>query len=82
MAGCYAGLTGHLKLNEVDQFIQTTMDKVARKKPLSGWNKTVLRMLEYAEINKDDEGKVNWAWSKIRSAVSENKQYSFRKFRH
>lgn len=82
MAGCYAALTGHLKLNEVDQFIQTTMDKVARKKPLSGWNKTVLRMLEYADTNKADQGKVDWAWGKIKSAVIENKQYAFRKFRH
>ena len=81
MAGCYAALTGKIKMNDVDSFIQRLSMKVAKNKSLNGWDKTVIRMQEYIQKNSGDEGKVNWANSKIFEAVRECKSFAFGKGR-
>lgn len=81
MAGCYAALTGHIKLDEVNAFIQRLSVKVAKNKPLNGWDKTVQRMQSYMTDNIDDAGKMQWAQSKINEAVAAAKAYQFKKFR-
>lgn len=80
MAGCYAALTGRIKMDDIDAFIQRLSVKVAKNKPLNGWDKTVIRMQQYIQDNGSDEGKLNWANGKIREAVSSAKAYSFKKF--
>lgn len=79
MAGCYAGLTGLIKKSDVDKHIERIAVKQSRKKTLNGWDKTIVRMLDYKSTNANDAGKVSWAEMKIQQAVSESKQYSFRR---
>jgi hypothetical protein len=80
MAGCYKALTGRIKKDDVTEHIERIAVKQAKHKPLNGWDKTILRMLEYINKNSQDAGKVSWADSKIWQAVREAKAYSFRKF--
>jgi hypothetical protein len=79
MAGCYELLTGKLKKDDVTKHIERIYVKQAKSKPLSGWDKTILRMIEYKDVNQNDAGKVSWAQGKITAAVSEAKSYAMRK---
>lgn len=81
MAGCYAALTGRITKDDVSAHIERLSVKQAKNKPLNGWDKTILRMLDYISSNASDQGKVSWAQSKISQAVSEAKAYQFKKFR-
>jgi hypothetical protein len=81
MAGCYAALTGHIKMDDVNAFMQRLSIKVAKSKPLNGWDKTVIRMQQYIQDNGSDESKIAWANGKIREAISSAKAYQFKKFR-
>jgi hypothetical protein len=79
MAGCYAALTGRIKKDDVTTHIERISVKQAKNKPLNGWDKTIIRMLEYINSNTDS-GKIAWANRNIENAVSDAKSYSFRKF--
>lgn len=81
MAGCYKALTGRIEKDDVTAHIERLSVKQAKNKPLNGWDKTIVRMLSYANENAGDPGKVFWANEKIRQAVREAKQYAFKKFR-
>jgi hypothetical protein len=81
MAGCFAALTGKMKMGDTDSFIQKLSVKLAKNKPLNGWDKTVLRMQQYIVDNPNDEGKKAWAKAKIAEAVRECKMYAFKKFK-
>lgn len=81
MAGCYAALTGKLNKDDYAHFMEVLSRKQASNKPLNGWQKTVLRMQTYIQTNIADEGKVNWAQSKIRDAISDQKRFAFQKAR-
>lgn len=82
MAGCYKALTGKIKKDDVTAHIERLSVKQAKNKPLNGWDKTILRMLDYVNKNSSDNSKVNWANGKIWDAVREAKSYSFKKFGH
>lgn len=82
MAGCYKALTGRIKKDDITEHVERISVKQAKNKPLNGWDKTVLRMLDYINTNSNDSGKVAWADSKIWQAVREAKAYSFKKFSH
>lgn len=79
MAGCYKALTGKIKKDDVDQFIEIMMKKQSSGKPLNGWQKSVLRMQKYILDNNGDGGKVLWANQKIKEAVADQKRYAFKK---
>lgn len=81
MAGCYSALTGKLKKDDYTSFMETLSRKQASGKPLNGWQKTVLRMQDYIQKNSSDEGKVNWATSKIADAIADQKRFAFQKGR-
>lgn len=80
MAGCYKALTGKIKKDDVTNHIERISVKQAKNKPLNGWDKTILRMLDYIQKNASDSGKVAWANGNIYQAVREAKSYAFRKF--
>lgn len=82
MAGCYKALTGRIKKDDITSHIERLSVKQAKNKPLNGWDKTILRMLDYINKNGSDSGKVAWAKGNIAQAVREAKTYSFRKFGH
>lgn len=81
MAGCFAALTGKIKKNDVDSYIQRLSVKLAKNKPLNGWDRTVVRMQKYISDNLGDEGKAIWANGKIREAVADAKRYQAERFR-
>jgi hypothetical protein len=80
MAGCYSLLTGRIKKDDVSAYIERVSVKQAKSKPLNGWDKSVIRMLDYINKNIEDAGKVSWAKGKILDAVRESKSYTIRKF--
>lgn len=82
MAGCYKALTGRLDKDDIANHIERISVKQAKNKPLNGWDKTIVRMLDYIASNPNDDGKISWANSKISEAVKEAKAYSFKKFHH
>lgn len=81
MAGCYKLLTGKIHKGDLDRRIEQIADKQGRNKPLNGWDKTILRMLQYKADNANDAGKIAWADSKINEAISDTKRFAARKFR-
>lgn len=81
MAGCFKALTGHIKMSDVDKYIQRVSEKQAKGKPLNGWDNTVIRMLDYMNKHADDAAKRTWAHGKIWQAVSESIAYKYKRFR-
>lgn len=79
MAGCYAALTGQIKMDDIDKFMTVLAKKLATGKPLNGWQKTVIRMQQFMT-----EGKYSpdWCQQKIQEAVADQKRYAFKKVRH
>lgn len=76
MAGCYKLLTGKVLKGDLERRIEKIAEKQAKNKPLNGWDKTIVRMLEYKAANADDPGKVAWADNKIHQAISDTKRYA------
>lgn len=76
MAGCYKRLTGKLSKGDDVRFWELLHEKQSRKKLLNGWEKRALSLRDSAQ-----SGKVTpeWAEAKIRTILSERKQYLARK---
>jgi hypothetical protein len=78
MAGCYNALTGRVKKDDIDTFMTVLATKLAKGKPLNGWQKTVLRMQQFIT---DGKYPAEWCNQKIKEAVADQRQYAFRKGR-
>lgn len=76
-AGCYAALTGHLKKDDYEDFMVKLSLAQAKNKPLNGWQKTVVRMLEYIQQGKYSE---QWCNEKIWDAIREQKRFAAKKW--
>lgn len=76
MAGCYAGLTGQVKKDDYSTFMEVLSRKQAQGKPLNGWQKTVLRMQQFIADGRYSE---DWCNQKIKEAISQQKQYAFKR---
>lgn len=81
MAGCFSILTGKIKKDSVQNHIERIAVKQAKGKTLNGWDKTILRMLDYQKSNASDAGKCAWAENKIKEAVSDCIRYAAKNFR-
>lgn len=78
MAGCYAALTGRIKKDDIDFFMTGLAKKLAKGKPLNGWQKTVMRMQQFIA---DGKYSPEWCYQKINEAVADQKRYAFKKGR-
>ena len=76
MAGCYKALTGKLEKGEKEKYFQLLSEKQARGKQLNGWDKTVIRMLQFKQEGKYSP---NWCDDKIDEALRQRKQYLSRR---
>lgn len=72
-------LTGKINKSDIENHIERISVKQAKGKALNGWDKTILKMLEYKQNNSEDSGKVNWANIKIAEAVAACKKYVFKR---
>lgn len=77
MAGCYKALTGKLEKGEEDKYMELLYEKVAKRKKLNGWDKTVLRMLEFKDSGKYP---AEWCDRKIKETLRERKKYLAKRF--
>ena len=78
MAGCFNKLTSKISKGSTERFLENLFKKQASGKNLNGWQKTVLRMLEYKKNNQSDTGKISWADGKINEAISQSLAYQKR----
>ena len=76
MSGCYKLLTRHIKMGELDKFIEGISEREAKGKPLNGWQKTVKRMQQFKYEGKYS---IEWCDRKINEALNDYKQYSYKK---
>lgn len=79
MAGCYKMLTGHISKNDKAEYFRILAEKQAKGKKLNGWDKTVLRMLDF---KKEGKYSPDWCDKKIQEALSERAQYLAKGNRH
>lgn len=76
-AGCFSALTGKIKMNDHDNFMRVLAEKQAKNKPLNGWQKTVVKMLEFIESGKYS---AEWCNQKIWDAIANQKSYAAHKW--
>jgi hypothetical protein len=55
MAGCYNQLTKDFSKTDKEKYFQTLAEKQAKDKDLNGWDKNILRLLQYKKENKYSE---------------------------
>ena len=76
MAGCYKALTGMLEKDEEQKYYILLSEKQAKGSALNGWDKNIIRLLEFKESGKYPE---SWCNEKIRQQLSERKKYLAKK---
>lgn len=72
MAGCYKALTGRVSKNEKEQYFELLSEKQAKGKKLNGWDKTIIRLLQFKKEGKYPD---SWCDDKISQALSQRKKY-------
>jgi|GEM_PF-7099414 len=76
-SGCYAALTGKIKMDDYDSFIKKLAENQTKNKPLNGWQKTVVRMFEFIEQGKYS---AEWCNEKIWEAIRDQKSFAAKKW--
>lgn len=76
MAGCYKALTGKLEKGEDVRYFEILAEKLAKNKPLNGWDKNIMRLEGFRREQKYSEG---WINSKIKQILSERKMFLAKK---
>jgi len=72
MAGCYNKLTCAIKKNDEDKYFELLAEKQTKGKTLNGWDKSILRMLDF---RKNGTYPDLWIDKKIKEILSERKKY-------
>lgn len=72
MAGCYKALTGRLEKDEYTKYCQLLAEKQVKNKPLSGWDKRIIRLQTFLSEGKYTE---EWIMSKINDVLRERKYF-------
>lgn len=76
MAGCYKKLTGMITKGDREKYFELLADKQAKNKPLNGWDKNVIRMMEFM---KDGKYPIEWCNQKIDSILKERTMFLAKK---
>lgn len=76
MAGCYKMLTGNFEKGENEKYFELLSEKQAKGKELNGWDKTVIKMLEFKKNGTYPE---SWCNEKINNALTERKNFLAKK---
>lgn len=76
MAGCYKALTGHINKDDKQLYFELLSEKQAKNKPLNGWDKNIIRLLQYKSDNTYPK---EWCDKKINDVLSERQIYLQRK---
>lgn len=72
MAGCFAALTGRVKKGDYEKVMIGIAKKQATRKPINGWEKTILRMNEFKSTGKYPD---DWCNQKIHEVLSQRKAF-------
>lgn len=72
MAGCYKLLTGSIEKGDRDRFFELLSEKQAKGKELNGWDKNVIRLLDYKKTSKFP---AEWCDKKIDEVLRERSMY-------
>ena len=76
MAGCYKALTGKLAKNDEAKYMELLSVKLAKNKDLNGWDRNIIRLLDYKKESKFPE---DWCNQKIKEILSQRKSLLARK---
>lgn len=76
MAGCYKLLTGKIEKGDEERFFELLAEKQAKKKPLSGFDKSVIRLLDFKATGKFP---ADWCDQKIKETLSNRKSFLAKK---
>ena len=76
MAGCFKLLTGHLSHDDITSYFILLAEKQAKNKPLNGWDKSVVRMMEFKESGKYS---AEWCNQKITETLRDRQSFLARK---
>jgi hypothetical protein len=77
MAGCFEALTGRLSKDSAARYWVLLAEKQAKKKPLNGWDKSVLRLLAFKESGKYP---AEWCDRKIRETLTSRQAFLAKKW--
>ena len=72
MDGCYKQLTGRLEKGDEARFFELLAEKQAKKKTLSGFDKSVIRLLDFKSSGKYPS---DWCDQKIKETLSARKSF-------
>jgi hypothetical protein len=76
MAGCFKELTGRMSEDEESRYWVLLAEKQVKNKPLNGWDKSILRMLEFKQSGKYPS---EWCDNKINETLRDRKIYLAKK---
>lgn len=72
MAGCYKALTGHLRKGEYEHYMELLSEKQAKNKQLNGWDKSIIRLLDFKKTGKYP---AEWCDQKISEQLIDRRKF-------
>lgn len=76
MAGCYKRETAKYQKTDKVKYMETLADKQVKSKPLTGWDKNIIRLQGYLAEGKYD---ASWVERKIDEVLEHRRQYFLKK---
>ena len=76
MAGCFKALTGRMCKDDEARYWILLAEKQVKNKPLNGWDKSILRMLEFKQSGKYP---AEWCDQKIKETLRDRQFYLSKK---